>query len=187
MNFRAFLTVALIVTACAEEPEKVPLAEWEVADLQAARYDFRAFPGAVHLEHQTSLLQRAHFILNPDATEAPPTLVLEADAPLEQVAKWYAETNGYATIAESPSEGAAAYYRSGDLREDALAAKPLFQALSIEADVDGARGRYRAAHISPTTRLPRVTLQRPWFDALNGRVVDSTLIVMVREEPQYFR
>lgn len=183
------LAVVLVVAGCREDAPGVPLSEWEVADLQAARYDFRAYPGSVYRADQTSLLERAHFVLNPAAKEAPPTLVLESRDPLDSVARWYAEAYGYGAPADSPgaSESSKAYYRPGNLSDDAEAAKPLFEALELGTNPAAAKGDYRAAHISATERLPRITLQRPWFDARGNQVNDTTLIVMVREDPQYFQ
>ena len=177
------LFASLVLSACSEPVQEVPLAEWEVADLQAARYDFRAYPGSSYREDQTSLLTRAHFVMNPEATTDPSLLVLESSDDVEKVAGWYAREHGYDAIAPSPSpDDADAYFRSGNLRDDAESARPLFEALSLSTDPSAATGDYRAAHLAPTRRQPRVTVQRPWFDALTNRVVDSTLIVLVRDQ-----
>jgi len=39
-------------------------------------------------------------------------------------------------------------------------------------------GHYRAAEIDPTPSRPRVTIQRPYFDASTSQTVDRTLIMM---------
>lgn len=185
------LTLLALVAGCSRPAPEQPLSEWEVADLEAARYDFRAFPGSIYLRDQTELLRRAHFVLHPTASQAPPTVVLSSDAPLEEVAGWYAESYGYRRVAPNSvndfsSVPPKAYYRSGDLKADAEPAVPLLEALELDADISNAEGEYRAAHIEPTMRLPRVSIQRPWFNALENRVEDSTLIIMVREEADYF-
>lgn len=184
----AFLLVLL--SGCSERAEQ-PLTEWEVADLQAARHEYHAFPGSRYSADQTALLRRAHFLLNPGARTAPPVIVLEADASVEEVAQWYAGKHGIGRVApdrvnDFSSAPPQAYYRSGDLRNDAEAAAPLFAKLAPKADPAVAQGAYRAAHLNPTPRFPRVSVQQPWFDALNNEVRTSTLIVIVREDPEHF-
>jgi hypothetical protein len=41
-------------------------------------------------------------------------------------------------------------------------------------------GAYRAAEIDPKPNRPRVTIQRPYFDASTSQTVDRTLIMMTR-------
>jgi hypothetical protein len=175
---------ALVLLASCREEKLEPVAPYEAPEVQAKAYNFHVYPGASFLEPQTDVMRRAHFVQNPDAADAPPMAVYEADAPVEQVAAFYAEKYGYPAIAESAgsNEGEApkAYFTSGDL-SDSLAIKPITEKLGMDLKFEGVSGPWRGAHISPRPDMPRVTLQRPYFDFVNDRVVDRTLILMVRE------
>lgn len=158
----------------------------ESAELQAHAYNFQVYPGAKFLEEQTELLRRAHFILQPDAIEAPPMAMYSTAAPLEEVAQFYASKYGYERIApdevnEFSSVKPAAYYTEGDLAADAQAVVPILEQMNRTLSLDRISGRWKGAHISTRDDMPRVTLQRPYVDIANDRVVDETLILMVRE------
>lgn len=188
---RITLLLITALTLSCSRPAERPLTEWEVADLQAARHEYLAYPGSKYRPDQTALLRRAHFVLHPGATTAPPVVVLEAHASVEQVAEWYAQEHGIARVApDSVNDFSAAppqaYYRSGELQADAQGAAPLFERLAPGADPSRAVGTYRAAHLNPTPRFPRVSIQQPWFDALSSQVRPTTLIVLVREDPEHF-
>ena len=188
---RIALALALVAAVACSGPQEQPLSSWEVADLQAAKFDYGAYPGSRYRADQTDLLRRAHFVLHPGAENAPPVVVLEVDAPLEDVATWYAERHGINRIApdqvnDFSAAPPQAHYRSGDLAADAAAAAPLFAQLAPGARPEAASGSYRAAHLNPSARFPRVSVQQPWFDVLGNEVRGSTLIILVREEPEYY-
>jgi len=176
----------MVLSGCRKEETLQPLSEYESADVQARAYNFQVYPGAKFLEAETALLRRAHFVLQPEATEAPPMALYETDAPLEDVTKFYAEKYGYPRVAENElnnfsSARPAAYFTTGDLAKDTEQVKPILEKLKATVDTSKAVGAYRGAHISATGNMPRVTLQRPYFNLVRGEVVDKTLIVMVRE------
>ena len=181
----ALVVLALTGIGCRRESPLKPLSEYESADLQARTYNFQVYPQSKFLEKQTELLRKAHFVMQPTATEAPPMAMYEVDAPLEQVASFYADKYGY-KVAENATNNFSsakpeAYYSSGDLAKDVAGIKPVLEKLKSTTDVSSAVGAYRGAHINPSENMPRVTLQRPYFDLVNGQVVDKTLILMVRE------
>jgi hypothetical protein len=185
---RRLLAVGLAVVAlvgCQRESEMEPLSEYESADLQARAYNFQVYPGARFLQAQTDVLRRAHFVIQPKATEAPPMAMYDSEAPLDQVANFYAERYGYQLAANSTNNFSSvkpnAYYTGGDLTKDVAQVKPILDQLKMNTDISEAKGEYRGVHIDPSENMPRVTLQRPYFDVVNGQVVDRTLILMVRE------
>ncbi|HVR42278.1 MAG TPA: hypothetical protein VMS56_02435 [Thermoanaerobaculia bacterium] len=183
---RALALAALVAMAgCREEPLE-PLGAEETAELQARTYNFQVYPGARFLEAQTDVLRRAHFVMLPDAVEAPPMAMYETEAPVDEVARWYASAYGYSEVAEDDvnefsSVRPPAYFTSGDLAADAAAILPILEKLGLELSVDRISGTWNGAHIAPREEFPRVTLQRPYVDFVNDRPVDRTLILMVRE------
>ena len=184
-RFAVVVALAAIAGACREESPLKPLTEYESADLQARTYNFQVYPASTFLEKQTEQLRKAHFVMQPTATEAPPMAMYDTDAALDQVAAFYAEKYGY-KLAENSTNNFSparpeAYYTGGDLSKDVQQIKPVLDKLGSQTDVSKAVGEYRGAHINPSENMPRVTLQRPYFDLVNSRVVDRTLILMVRE------
>lgn len=180
-----FMGALVLGSACRKESPLKPLTEYESADLQARTYNFQVYPGSTFLEKQTEQLRKAHFVTQPSATEAPPMAIYDTEASLDQVASFYAEKYGYklaenATNNFSPARPEA-YYTSGDLAKDVQQIKSVLDKLGAQTDLSKSRGGYRGAHINPSENMPRVTLQRPYFDLINSQVVDRTLIVMVRE------
>lgn len=170
---------------CREEPVQ-PLSEYESADLTAAAWDFKVHPNAEFDAELTDLYRKAHFVMNPAAESAPPMAVYTTDNSLEEVAQWYASLYGYARLAENEvndfsSVAPRAYLTRGDLGEATRAIVPLLEKLELPADVSAVEGEYRGAHISKKDGMPRVTLQRPFYDAPRGTVVDRTFILLVRE------
>jgi hypothetical protein len=181
----ALLLVALALMACRKEKVQ-PMSEYESAEVQARAYNFLVFPGAKLLQAQIDLLKKASFVLQPELKEAPAMTMYDTDAPLEQVAAFYAGKYGYPAVAPSEREDFSAvkpkaYYTAGDLGQDAAHIKPVLEKLRLSSDISAAVGKYRGAYLAPQTNLPRVTLQRPYFDVVNRKVVDRTLILMVRE------
>ncbi len=179
-----FLCVAL--SACKKEEKIEPVSSYESADIQARAYNFRVIPKSRFLEPQTDLLRRAHFVLTPASKEAPPMAMYENDASVDEVAKWYAAQYEYGEIAPDVANNFSsvkpmAYYLKGDLAVDTPPIKPILEKLAVNTDLSAAKGEYRGAHISPKPGFPRVTIQRPWFDAVNGKVVNTTMVLMVRE------
>jgi hypothetical protein len=183
------LGLALLLLAaiggCKGEKAVEPLSDYESADVQAKAFNFQIYPGARFVEDQTETLRKAHFAMNPGATEAPPMAVYETGATLEEVAQFYAGKYGY-TIAENAANDfktvkPEAYYTTGEFALDAESVKPVAEKLGLKTDFSKASGSYRGAYFSPQITLPRVTLQRPYFNVLTGQIVDKTLVVMVRE------
>jgi len=180
------LAAIVFALGCREEEKLVPMSEYESADLRARTYNFQVYPGARFLEHQTELLRKAHFALNPNDKHAPPMAIYDTEAPLANVVKFYTER--YETGEPVPNESngmraipPAAYYSRGNLAADAAALKPFLDRLGIASDVSKAEGEWQGANFMAKENLPRVTLQRPYFDAAQSVTVDRTLIVLVRE------
>jgi hypothetical protein len=176
--------VALALAACRKEKSMQPMSEYESAEVQARAFNFLVYPAARLLQPETDVLKKASFVLQPGLKAAPPMVMYDTDAKLEDVAAFYAQKYGY-TISDSDANFKAvkpkAYYTTGDLSVDTARIKPLLIKLHMSDDVSAASGTYRGAYIAPEINLPRVTLQRPYFDIVTRKVVDRTLIIMVRE------
>ena len=147
-------------------------------------FSFVVYPGSRYLGQLTETTKNAHRIVSP-GQEPPPTAIYDTDAPVEQVAEYYAKEYGYKEVAPDMTNNLSAakppaYYRTGDLASDTQAIAPLLQQMNVPADVSKATGSYRAADISPRPNRPRVTVQRPYFDVTTSQVVDKTLILMSR-------
>jgi hypothetical protein len=147
-------------------------------------FSFVVYPGSRYLGQLTETTKNAHRIMTP-GQEPPPTAIYDTDAPVEQVAEYYAKEYGYKEIAPDMTNNLSAakppaYYRTGDLSSDTKAIEPLLRQMNMPTDVAKATGSYRAADISPRPNRPRVTVQRPYFDATTSQVVDKTLILMSR-------
>jgi len=182
----AFVVAVLLVTSCRREELTPPLSSAESAEVQARAYSFKVYPGSRFLQPQTELFRKAHFVLHPEAVQAPPTAAYESEGSVEQVAQFYAREYGFSKVAESEANGFSsikpnAYYTSGDLATDLPSIKPILEKLEMKVDESKAVGSYRGAHINGTDTRPRVTIQRPYFDVATSRVIDRTLILMVRE------
>jgi hypothetical protein len=157
----------------------------ENGDNETEAFSFVVYPGSRYLADLTELTKRAHKALVPNQTEVPPTAIYDTDASLEDVANFYAKSYGYATVAPDATNNLSAakpqaYYRSGDLATDIRAIQPLLQKMGASVDTSKAKGGYRAAEIMPKPNRPRVTVERPYFDATKSQVVDRTLILMAR-------
>lgn len=180
-------SLLVAMTACQKKEEALqPLDEYTSADLQAAGNNFYVYSGARFLPDMTNLFRRAHFVLHPGATTAPPIACYESDATVQQVAEFYAQKYGYPEVAANEvnnfsSVAPRAYYRSGDLAADTRQIDTVLQKLQMKVDISKAAGNYNGAHISPKPDFPRVTIQRPYFDPNRSAVVDKTLILIVKE------
>ena len=142
------------------------------------------YPGARYLGGLSDATRQAHKITKPNE-EPPPVAIYETDAPLEEVANFYAKSYGYGEVAPDATNNLSAakppaFYRNGDLATDAKAVEPLLPQLNLKTDVSKATGTYRAADVEPRPNRPRVTVQRPYFDVTTSQVVDKTLIMMSR-------
>lgn len=147
-------------------------------------FSFVVYPGARYLGQLTETTKNAHRAMDPN-TEPPPTAIYDTDAPVEEVAKWYAQQYGYNEVAPDATNNLSAakppaFYRTGDLAGDTKAIEELLKKMNMQTDVSKAVGTYKAAQIEPRPNRPRVTIQRPYFDVTNSQVVDKTLILMSR-------
>ncbi len=156
--------------------------EEELAEPEA--FSFVVYPGSRYLGQLTENTKAAHRVINP-AAEPPPTAIYDTDAPVEQVAEYYAKQYGYKEVSADETANLSATkpparYRSGDLQADAKAIEAIIQQMKLPTDIAKAQGTYKAADIEPRPNRPRVTVQRPYFDVLTSQVVDRTLILMSR-------
>lgn len=147
-------------------------------------FKFITYPGARYLPHLTEMTKRAHKLIKP-AEEPRPTAIYDTDASVDDVANFYVKAYGYSGIAPDSTNNLSAakppaYYRTGDLQTDAKAIERLLPKLNLRSDISPAVGAYKAAEITPITNRPRVTVQRPYFDATTSQVVPRTLILMSR-------
>ena len=170
----ALLIAASILAACRGEEE--------YAEPEA--FSFVVYPGSRYLGQLTEATKQAHKTLNPNS-EPPPTAIYDTEAPVEQVAEFYAREYGYDGVATDATNSLSAakppaYYRTGDLAADVKAIEELLRNMNMPTDVSKAQGMYKAADIQPRPNRPRVTVQRPYFDVTTSEVVDRTLILMSR-------
>lgn len=147
-------------------------------------FSFVVYPGARYLGQMTEKTKEAHrTIINP-GQEPPPTAIYDTDASVDQVAEYYAKEYGYGSLVETSATLTTArgnaFYRSGDLAADAKAVTPMLEKLGLPTQIQGVSGTYRGAEIAPRVNRPRVTIQRPYIDVVNGTVVDRTLILMTK-------
>lgn len=182
------LCCALVLAAigCRKEADR-PVAEYEVAGLQARAYNFQVYPGSTFLKEQTDILRRGSLKMHAYLTEAPPMAMYETGATIDEVAEFYRDKYGYARIAENEMNSFSAakpnaYFSTGDLRADLESIRPLIDELKLKVEYGKVGGKYRGAYLAPKPGMPRVTLQRPFFDLVRNEVIDRTLIVLVRED-----
>jgi hypothetical protein len=147
-------------------------------------FSFVVYPGSTYLGQLTETAKNAHKIFTP-GQEPPPTAIYDTDAPMEQVAEFYAEEYGYTGVAPDQTNNLSAakppaFYRTGDLQTDTKAIEEVIRKLNLTTDVTKAQGLYKAAEIQGRPNRPRVTVQRPYFNVLTSQVVDRTLILMSR-------
>ena len=147
-------------------------------------FSFVVYPGSRYLGQLTETTKAAHKALDP-SSEPPPTAIYDTDAPVEQVAEFYAKEYGYNGVAADATNNLSAakppaYYRTGDLAGDVKAIAELLKKMNMPTDVTKAQGMYKAADIQPRPNRPRVVVQRPYFDVTTSQVVDRTLILMSR-------
>ncbi len=157
-------------------------AEHQTAEPES--FAFVVYPGSRYLPSLTEVTKRAHKVITP-AADPPPIAIYDTDAPVEKVAKYYAKEYGYNDIAPDATNNLnsakpPAYYRTGDLYTDAIAAKPVADKLKLAVDYAKAQGKYKAADIEPKPNRPRVTVVRPYFDMTTSQTVDRTMILMAR-------
>ncbi|HEX8171520.1 MAG TPA: hypothetical protein VF824_13355 [Thermoanaerobaculia bacterium] len=180
MSTRSRLLLSLLVvlaalfTSCKGEEE--------YAEPEA--FSFVIYPGSRYLGPLTDTTKQAFRTMS-EGQEPPPVAVYDTDAPVEQVAEFYAKEYGYKEVAPDATNNLSAakpqaYYRAGDLATDQHNIQPLLEKMNLKTDASKAVGSYKAAEIAPRPNRPRVTIQRPYFDVTSSQVVDRTLILMAR-------
>jgi hypothetical protein len=152
---------------------------------EESTFAFVVYPGAKYLSQLSDLFKQAHKVIKPNE-EPPPNAVYDTDAPIEDVATYYAQQYGYGKVASDATNNLsaakpAAYFRTGDLNADAKVTQDVMQKLNVKADLSKAVGAYKAAEIEAKPNRPHVTLERPYFDPTRNEVVDRTLILMLRQ------
>jgi hypothetical protein len=168
--------VAVVAAGCGKEKKN------ESTEPEA--FSFTIYPGARYLAPLTDLWKQAHKIFMPKE-DVPPIAIYDTDAPVDKVAEFYAQSYGYNTIAPDATNNLSsakppAFYRTGDLAGDLAPILGVAKKLNPNLDPTKAVGKYRAAEIDPKPNRPRVTIQRPYFDASSSQTVDRTLILMSR-------
>ena len=174
ITLAALMLAALMFAACKGEEEYT----------EAEAFSFVVYPGSRYLGQITETTKQAHKTLNP-SQEPPPIAIYDTDAPVEQVAEYYAREYGYNGVAPDATNNLSAakppaHYRSGDLAADLKAIEELMKKMNLNTNVTKATGMYKAAEIQARPNRPRVTVQRPYFDVTTSQVVDRTLILMSR-------
>jgi hypothetical protein len=145
---------------------------------------FTVYTGARYLPELTELFKKGAAASMP-GTPVAPQVLYDTDAPLEAVAEFYAKNNGFPKVwpdatGDFNTAQPQAYYRSGDHATDLKAIQPLLDKLNMKVDASKAVGPYKGAQINGNGH-PRVTLTRPYFDLIQQKVVDRTLIIMAQE------
>jgi hypothetical protein len=172
---RLLVALALVLALAACKGEKAKEEE---------AFSFVVYPGSRYLPQLTDLTKQAHKVISPKE-EPPPTAIYDTDAPVEQVAEFYAKSYGYKNVAPDATNNLSAakppaYFRGGDLATDVKAIVPVAEKMNLKIDTAKASGTYKAAEIAPKSNRPRVTVQRPYFDVSTSQTVDRTLILMSR-------
>jgi len=167
--------VTLVVAGCGKEKKSVN---------EPDEFSFTIYPGSRYLAPLTDLWKQARRVMKPNE-DVPPIAIYDTDAPIDKVAEFYAQSYGYSKVAPDATNNLSsakppAYYRTGDLAGDNAAILPVTQKLNVKVDISKAVGSYRAAEIDAKPNRPRVTIQRPYFDATTSQTVDRTLIMMSR-------
>ena len=169
-----FALILLLASACGQERlEKVE--EYVSQDPWAEL----AYPGAEQRVEQEDLLRKAHFLANPSADSAPHVEAYSTPDPLNEVAAFYARKYGYGVLPEDPT--APAHLGSGDFADMRQSIEQIAAKLVETPDLEALKGPYRTAYFRGTGMLPRISLQRPYFDLTRGELIDQTVIVMVDE------
>jgi len=177
-HFRSLAVVLIALAAFTGCKNEKPATEQEA-------FAFVVYPGAKYLPQVTDLFKKAHKALKPNE-EPPPMALYDTDAPLEDVANYYANSYGYGKVAADATNNLSAakpvaYFRTGDLGTDAKNSQDLLTKLNVKSDVTKAVGSYKAAELEAKPNRPHVTVQRPYFDPIQSIVVDRTLILMSRQ------
>jgi len=173
----AALVCFLAVSGCKKH-------ETESSGEVASGFSFTVYPGAHYMAQLTETRKKALQMINPNEAAAP-MAIYDVDAPVEQVAEYYAKAYGYNTVAPDASNNLnvtkpPAYYRTGDLAADQKPIASLLPKINLKTDLTKAVGSYKAAEIEAKPNRPRVTVQRPYFDVTTSQVVDRTMILMAR-------
>ena len=147
-------------------------------------FAFTIYPGSRYLAQLTDLWKQARKVMRP-SDDVPPIAIYDTDAPVDKVAEFYAQAYGYNKVAPDATNNLSsakppAYYRTGELATDVAGIVSVAQKMNLKLDPSKAVGSYRAAEIDPKSNRPRVTIQRPYFDASTSQTVDRTLIMMSR-------
>lgn len=167
--------VTLVAAGCGKEKKN---------GNEPEEFSFTIYPGSRYLAPLTDLWKQARKVIKPNE-EVPAIAIFDTDAPIDKVAEFYAQSYGYNKVAPDATNNLSsakppAYYRTGDLAGDNAAILPVTQKLNVKVDISKAVGSYRAAEIDAKPNRPRVTIQRPYFDATTSQTVDRTLIMMSR-------
>lgn len=183
-NHKRSLLSALLVLTALLSPLSMGGCKGKEEFAEPEAFSFVVYPGSQYLGQLTEATKNAHRALSP-GQEPPPIAIYDTDAPVEQVAEFYAKEYGYKEVAPDVTNNLSAakppaFYRTGDLTSDTKAIEELLKKMNLPTDVSKATGSYRAAEISPRPNRPRVTAQRPYFDVTTSQVVDRTLILMAR-------
>jgi hypothetical protein len=176
-KYLMLIAVAAAIVAAGCKGEKKASTEPET-------FQFTIYPGSRYLQQVTELYKQASKAYHPNE-EVPPMAVYDTDAPIDQVAEYYAKAYGYNTVAPDATNNLSsakppAYYHTGDLGADVKGADDMIKKLNLKVDTSKAVGTYRAAEISRKPNRPQVSLQRPYFDFTTSQVVDRTVILMTR-------
>ena len=177
---RALITALVCLTAISGCKNKESQSQ---SSEETSGFLFRVYPGARYMAQLTDVRKKALQFVNPREAAAP-MAIYEVDAPVEQVAEWYAKDYGYNKVAQDAADLSVtkppAFYRAGDLAPDTKAIETLLPKVGLKTDISKAQGKYKAAEIESKQNRPHVTVQRPYFDVTTSQVVDRTMILMAR-------
>ncbi|MGK2858367.1 MAG: hypothetical protein ACSLFQ_14295 [Thermoanaerobaculia bacterium] len=165
----AFLVVC--IAGCRSEPTRLASYEW--ADPAAEVGPFLVYPGATVLVEQTELVRRARGLLEPKGGAERHLLLADTDAPIDTIAAHFAAL--YATDSGAPVPLQTGV---GDHASDEASLAPVLTKLGVRHTPCTGDCGYRWVEIPRDGKRPSISIQRPWRNFIEDRIVDRTLITI---------
>jgi len=122
---------------------------------------------------QTELVRRARGILEPNGGAERRLLLAETDAPIDTIAGHYA-----ALYAADGSAPLSLRRGVGDHASDEASLAPVLAKLGIRHTPCISDCGYRWVEIPRDGKRPSISIQRPWRNFIEDRIVDRTLITI---------
>lgn len=159
------------MAGCRSEPQRLASYEW--ADPAAGVGPFLVYPGATVLVEQTELVRRARGLLEPKGGAERRLLLADTDAPIDTIAAHYAAL--YAVDGATPVPQRKGV---GDHAADEASLAPVLAKLGVRHTPCTSGCGYRSVEIPREGKRPSISIQRPWRNFIEDRIVDRTLITI---------